>query len=147
MYSTPLSNNSVYSIQVVVHSNVASPEFMKQRIDAFWFEDRELITELNFDKLQIHIQSVVKGYVKMPNNKQEEVQMLFVEFGTIDTNLSWCVHYNSPICSSSLALASLESLIEKTESGNVMRQIKLEDCYKIGWALKRLSMYVYSLFV
>ncbi|KUF87995.1 hypothetical protein AM588_10001665 [Phytophthora nicotianae] len=79
VYSTPCRGNGVQSFKIVVQSNVASPEFIEQRIDTFWRDFREMLTSMSSGELQKHIQSVVKGYVERPKSQEEEVQALLVE--------------------------------------------------------------------
>ncbi|RLN57923.1 hypothetical protein BBJ29_009928 [Phytophthora kernoviae] len=79
VYSTPSRGNGVQSFNIVVQSNVASPEFIDQQIDKFLNEFRETITCMDAGQLQKHIQSVVKGYVEKPKNQEEEMQSLLVE--------------------------------------------------------------------
>ncbi|KAL4151111.1 hypothetical protein PRNP1_010497 [Phytophthora ramorum] len=79
VYSTPSRANDVQSFKVVVQSNVAPPELIEQRIEAFWVEFRKTVADTSADQLQKHIQSVVKGYIEKPKSQEEEVQALLVE--------------------------------------------------------------------
>jgi insulysin len=129
VYSTPTRGNGVQSFKIVVQSNVAPPEFIEQRIDAFWVEFRATLARMSADQLQKHILSVVKGYIEKPKNQEEEVQALLVEIANHQYEFG-----------------------RRTELAKLVRTLQLSDVLQFfddyirpgGSMLKKLSVQIYG---
>ncbi|GLD98156.1 hypothetical protein PINS_up006853 [Pythium insidiosum] len=75
VFSTPGRQSGVQHLRLLVQSNVAAPEFLAQRVDAFWATLRRTVEcEMTDAQLEQHIQTVVKSYAEKPKSQEEEVQ-------------------------------------------------------------------------
>ncbi|KAK1946180.1 Insulin-degrading enzyme [Phytophthora citrophthora] len=147
VYSTPSRGNGVQSFKIVVQSNVASPEFIEQRIDTFWSEFRKIIVRMSSDELQKHIQAVVKGYIEKPKNQEEEVQTLLVEIANHQYQFDRKTQLAELVRNLQLSdvLQFFDDYINTGGSqrkklsvhiyGNETRLEKLTDCSETGWSV------------
>lgn len=79
VFSTPARSSGVQFFRVILQSNVASPEFLEQRVDAFWSEFRDVLAQMDAAEFEKHIQAIVKEYSEKPKSQEEEVQLLLSE--------------------------------------------------------------------
>ncbi|KAJ0399750.1 hypothetical protein ATCC90586_007287 [Pythium insidiosum] len=75
VFSTPGRQGGVQWLRLLVQSNVASPEYLVQRVEAFWAAlRRSLEHEMTDEQLAQHISTIVKSYAEKPKSQEEEVQ-------------------------------------------------------------------------
>ncbi|TMW67012.1 hypothetical protein Poli38472_012128 [Pythium oligandrum] len=75
VFSTPARMGGTQWFRVIIQSNVASPEYVLQRLDAFWRDmERFIKEEMTTEQLNKYIQAIVKEYTEKPKSQEEEVQ-------------------------------------------------------------------------
>lgn len=79
VYSTPSRSRGVQFFRIIVQSSVASPEYLEQRICAFWATFRATLLEISPAQFAKYVKAVVKGYTEKPKNQGEEVSELMFE--------------------------------------------------------------------
>ncbi|RLN98501.1 hypothetical protein BBJ28_00026314, partial [Nothophytophthora sp. Chile5] len=147
VYSTPSRGGGVQFFQVVVQSNVASPELIEQRIEAFWVDLRKSMTVINAEELQKHVQAVVKGYTEKPKSQEEEVQALLAEISNhqyvFDRKLKLAQLVRTLQLSDMLQFfddyirsgGSERKKLSVHIYGNETRMEKLTNCSDAGWSV------------
>ncbi|DAZ92512.1 TPA: hypothetical protein N0F65_012742 [Lagenidium giganteum] len=79
VFSMPFRRAGVQMFRFIVQSNVARPEFIQSRVEAFWKELRATIVSLSHEQFQKFVGAVVKEYTEKPQSQEEEVQALVTE--------------------------------------------------------------------
>ncbi|KAF1319109.1 Insulin-degrading enzyme, partial [Globisporangium splendens] len=79
VFSTPARSNGIQFFRIILQSNVAAPEYLEQRIDAFWSDFRASLVSMDTAQFQKYIQTIVKEYSEKPKSQEEEVQFLLTE--------------------------------------------------------------------
>ncbi|GAB9476654.1 Insulin-degrading enzyme [Globisporangium polare] len=79
VFSTPARSSGVQFFRIILQSNVAAPEHLEQRVDAFWSEFRDTLALMDSAQFQKNIQAVVKEYSEKPKSQEEEVQLMHME--------------------------------------------------------------------
>lgn len=79
VFSTPARSSGIQFFRIIVQSNVAAPEYLEQRIDAFLNDFRASLVSIDSVQFQKYIQTIVKEYSEKPKSQEEEVQLMLME--------------------------------------------------------------------
>ncbi|TYZ68148.1 hypothetical protein PybrP1_009901 [[Pythium] brassicae (nom. inval.)] len=79
VFSTPGRSSGVQFFRIIVQSNVASPAFLEQRVDAFWQSFRRVLAAIDDAHFERHVQAIVKEYTERPKSQEEEAQLLLAD--------------------------------------------------------------------
>lgn len=87
VFSTPSRQSGVQCFRVILQSNVASPEYLDQRLEAFLTGIRAFIAwEMTDAQLDKYIQAIVKDYTEAPKSQEDHVNALCHEIAIREYN-------------------------------------------------------------